>query len=47
VLLVSDDADELVRLCGRLLVMSQGEIVHEIAGCDVGRFRQSEIALED
>jgi simple sugar transport system ATP-binding protein len=46
VLLVSDDADELVRLCDRLLVMSQGEIAHEIAGCDVGRFRLSEIALE-
>jgi ABC-type sugar transport system ATPase subunit len=44
--LVSDDADELVRLCDRLLVMSQGKIVHEIAGCDVGCLRLSKIAPE-
>ncbi len=47
VLLVSDDADELVRLCGRLLVMSRGEIAHEIVGSDISRARCSEITLEN
>ncbi|HXZ17302.1 MAG TPA: sugar ABC transporter ATP-binding protein, partial [Roseiarcus sp.] len=47
VLLVSDDADELGRLCGRVLVMNRGEIAHEIAGSDVRGFRSSEILLQE
>jgi ABC-type sugar transport system ATPase subunit len=44
-LVVSDDADELARLCDRLLVMSRGEIVQEIAASEIGRLRRSEISL--
>jgi simple sugar transport system ATP-binding protein len=47
VLLVSDDADELVRLCGRVLVMSRGEIVREIDGREFRRFRGSELLRQD
>jgi simple sugar transport system ATP-binding protein len=47
VLLVSDDADELIRLCGRVLVMSRGEIVREIDGSDFRRFRGSELLRQD
>ena len=47
VLLVSDDADELIRLCDRLLVMSRGRIARELAGSDISRTRRAEIARED
>jgi simple sugar transport system ATP-binding protein len=47
VVLVSDDTDELIRVCDRVLVMSRGCIAHEIAGAELGRARLSEIMIED
>jgi simple sugar transport system ATP-binding protein len=47
VLLVSDDADELIRLCDRLLVMSRGIIARELAGSEISRARRAQFAVED
>jgi simple sugar transport system ATP-binding protein len=47
VLLVSDDTDELIRLCDRLLVMSRGRIAHELAGSEISRARRAQFAVED
>jgi simple sugar transport system ATP-binding protein len=46
VILVSDDADELLRLCNRVLVMARGEIAHEVAGADLTRKRLEDISVE-
>lgn len=46
VILVSDDADELLRPCDRVLVMARGEIAHDVAGANLTRQRLEEIAVE-
>lgn len=46
VILVSDDTDELLRLCDRVLVMAKGEIAHDVAGPDLTRERLEEISVE-
>jgi simple sugar transport system ATP-binding protein len=35
VLLVSEDLDELIKLCGRIVVMSEGRIVHETSPSEI------------
>ncbi|WP_319529671.1 sugar ABC transporter ATP-binding protein [uncultured Cohaesibacter sp.] len=46
VIVVSDDADEIVRLCDRLLVMSGGRITKEIPGEALQASRLSELVQE-
>ncbi|MDR6102229.1 simple sugar transport system ATP-binding protein [Agrobacterium larrymoorei] len=46
VIVVSDDTDEIIRLCDRLLVMSEGEIVETIAGAELDATRLSTLGKE-
>lgn len=50
VLLVSEDLDELIKLCGRVLVMSDGRIVHETSPSEmdlsvIGRYMGGHVVV--
>jgi simple sugar transport system ATP-binding protein len=50
VLLVSEDLDELIKLCGRIVVMSEGRIVHETSPSEmdlsvIGRYMGGHVAV--